>query len=498
MRAAKPQATELLEQGEALAAAGDFAQADALFLQAEREYPIGSLLLRRDCEAKTALGQRNDAIQACSRAIEWARTDPNVRALVRALVDGPTPPTTAELMTALLVTAGAHDRSPGGLTAVAASCDIAERIGDGAMLQRCAEELERIAPNDPATRRAASLLAARCPPWRFWSGWLAIAVAIAATLGDALRRLARRRPTRSGVAVAAMLAVALCARSGIAADEESIPKHGWLSKWSVNDDDPADHIPSEKDRNAEPLQFGYWLQDLTWKAQHASRKGDHAAAARYYGALADAVPDRAIGFTLACQEYETLGDLDHAINACGQALVRDGVLVKDYAHFVHLVIAKPGSLGRKETDKLTEVLTHMREDPTSRDFVDDLECEVGVRTSNVAQLRECTAGLAALAPENSRVLSYEWNLAIQEGHFALAKGLIERASAAGMPPEDTARMQEVTATSEKWHWVRVALVGLALALLLGSAGIAAITVRRRRAAPASGATPPVEKAAVPG
>jgi tetratricopeptide (TPR) repeat protein len=501
MRAASPHAAELLEKGERLAAAGDFMQADALFLEGQREYRIGSLLSRRDCEAKTALGLRNDAIQACTQAIRSSRSDPNIRALVRAFVDGPRPPSPSDLFSALGLVSADRARAPDEPTAAAAACDIAERIGDGVMLQRCAEELERIAPKDPATARAESLLSVQCPPWRFWGGWLALVVAIVVTVGHAIRRLVRRWPKRSSVVAAAALAAALCSlvgRSAAAEGEPDVPQHGWLSKWSIDETNPSAHIPSEKDRNAEPLQFGYWLQDVIWKGHHASKKGDHAAAAKLFGALADAVPDRAIGFTLSCEEYETLGDLDHAINACGQALLRDGVLVKDFAHFVQLVLVKPGPLEKKEKDKLAEVLAHMRADPAAQGFVDDLECQVGVRASNVAELRECTAALAVAAPDSPKVLVYQWNLAIEEREFALARGFMDRAGAAGLAPEKLAEMRKVTSACEKWYWTQIALVVFAVALLLGGSWLAARAVRRRRSGSAGAALPSVEKAAIAG
>jgi hypothetical protein len=368
------------------------------------------------------------------------------------------------------------------------------------MLQRCAEELQRTAPDDPATKKALSLLASRCPPWRFWSGWLAIAAAAALTLGHALRgRLSRRRLGRSSITAVAVLLVVLgsIARPGTAAaDEPAVPKRGWLSKWSIDDQNPSANIPSEKDRNADPLQFGYWLQDLTWKADRASKGGDHAAAAKFYGALADAVPDRAIGFTKACQEYEALGDLDHAINACGQGLLRDGTVVKDYTHFVDLVIAKPGRLGRKETDALAKVLAHMREDPASRDFVDDLACQVGVRTSNVDQLRECTTALAARAPDSPGLVSYQWALAIDEKRFDRARELIERARAMGMPAEGVTSLEKKTAESERWRRIQIAFALLAVTLFLSGVGIAARAVRRRRRTAGAGAA--VESAAASG
>jgi tetratricopeptide (TPR) repeat protein len=506
VRAKSPHAAELLEKGEALAALGQEAGADALFAQALGEYRGSSLLWRRHCEARTALGPRNVAIQACTQALELSRSDLNFRALVSSFVDGPVPPTTTEIAEALIITASPY-KEGAALTAAAAACDIAERIGDRTMLQRCTEELARLAPNDPATQKAMSRLSAQCPPWRFWIGWLAIALAVVTTLGDAMIRLVRRWPKRRASVVAvAVVSAALSSVAGLktaladqpASSLEATPQHGWLSKWTIDRDDPSAHIPSEHDRNAEPLQFGYWLQDLVWKAEHASKTGDHVQATKYYTAMATAVPDRAIGFTRACEEYEAMGELDHAINACAQGLLRDGVLVKDYTHFVHLVLAKP-ELAKKDKDAIAVVMAHMREDPAGRDFVDELECDVGVRTSNVAQLRECTAALAASGASGSKFLAYQWNLAVQEGKFGLARELVTRIRDSGtMPPDRIADMLKVTSSREKSHWTRVALVVFALALLSGGVGVAVRAIRRRRAASDSGPTPPAENAPVAG
>jgi hypothetical protein len=282
---------------------------------------------------------------------------------------------------------------------------------------------------------------------------------------------------------------------------EAMPSTGWLSKWTIDRDHPEANIPSEKDRNGDPLQFGYWLQDLIWKAEHAAKVGDHAQAAKFYAALAVAIPDRSSGFTLACQEYEAMGEIDRAINACGQGLFRDGVKVKDYTHFVHLVLAKP-QLSPQEKEAVGRVLAHMRQDPTGSDFVDDLECEVGVHTSNVAQLRECTAGLASRgADASSRLLAFQWNLAVQEHKFGLARDLAERAKGAGVPPEKVLEMLKVTKAREQVYWLRVAVEILGLALVCVGIGAAARAIRRRRASSGPGgatAAPPVEKAPVPG
>ena len=325
------------------------------------------------------------------------------------------------------------------------------------MLQRCAHELLRTAPNYNATQRALDLLTARCPPWRFWRDWLAIA----------------------GV----LLFLLLCALPRAAAADEPSHPHGWLSKWPVDDVHPEGHIPSEKERNADPLEFGYWLQDVSLKGEHASKLGKHEEAAKFYSVLAQVVPDRAVGFIKTCEEYEAAGERDKAINSCGEALLRDGLTVKDYTHFVHLILSKPGRLSDKETGALGQVLLHMREDPAGRDFADDLECEIGTRTSNVAQLKECTAALATRAPDDPKTISYLWALAIQEGKYDVAEGLIERARAMGVAQNSVDNMKQATRGAEKRRWRKVLLAIAAIALFLGSLGVTGRALLRRRLEP---------------
>jgi tetratricopeptide (TPR) repeat protein len=491
LRARSAHAAWLLEKGQARAAAGALAEAHALFRQGEAESPDGSLLFRADCEALAAMGRRREAVESCANALERTHSNANVLALVRALVDGPTPPTTAELFEALSITAAERDRAPEGAAPAAAACIIAESLGDGIMLQRCAEELERRDPDDPETRHALDLLAARCPPRRFWTGWGALAAASLLTLGHALRRRARRLPGRTTVAAAAMLTGAtMCMLGGTAHADDAhaaTASRARLSKWPVDDAHPESSIPSDADKNADPLQFGYWLQDLALKAEQAADRGDHAAAARFYGALAQAVPDRAVAYLKVCQQYEAMGDRERAIESCGQGLLRDGLTADDYAHFVHLVLSRPGPLGDKEALALTAVLGHMREDPGGRAAVDELECEVGVKTSNVAQLEECTARLAARAPANPRTLSYLWALAVEQGKLDEAAGIVEQARAAGMPGESVERMRQTTAgRASHRRMVRVLALG-GIGALLGAIGVLAGTRVRRRGEAATSA-----------
>jgi hypothetical protein len=460
---------------------------------------------RHACETLTDQGRRGDAVLACSRAVQTVRSDANVRALVHALVGGPAALTTTDLAIALSITA--REREAGSrITAAAATCDIAERMGDMVMLQRCADDLRTTAPDDPATARAAAILAARCPPWRFWGGWSLVAATLGGTLAHALRRSARRSRNTSRAAAPApapahapasarALTLALTLGAGLLgaaspsvarADVPPAPQHGWLSKWPIDDAHPEAAIPPENERNADPLQFGYWLQDLTWKAERSSAHGDHAAAARYYHALAVAVPDRAVGFLKECEEHEALGHRDEAVEACGQALLRDGLTVHDYDHFVQLELGQPRPLTEKETAALAQVIAHMKEDPAGRDAAADVECQVGARTSNVAQLEACTTALAARGPEDARLVSYRWALAVAKGDRDEAAALIARAPAAGVAPQDVERMSRTTQETMRQQTLRLLLSVVAIVLLVAGLGaVGRLLGARKRVADAN-------------
>jgi tetratricopeptide (TPR) repeat protein len=486
IRAKSPHAAKLLDQGEALMASGHVKEAQALFQQSHTEYPEGSILWRRDCEALVILGRREAATNACSTALGTWRSGENLRALVRALVEGPTPPTTAQLMEALQIVS--HERHFGpSITTAAAACNIAETIGDNAMLQGCAEELTRINPDHPLTRDALARLAARCPPGRFWAGWAAIFAAVVGTLVHALwRRAGGVRAKRAAVTAVALLAIAVGSWPRTAAADDDPTK--WLSKRHVDDEHPDSNIPTDAERNADPLEFGYWLQDVALKGEHASKRGNHYAAARFYDTLIKAVPDRAIGYVKACEEYKAAGAMDQAINRCGQALLFDGLRVHDYVEFIDLVVSKPGKLSDKEVGALGQVIEHMKNDPAAQPWIDDLECEVGARTANVAQLKECTSGLAVHKPTAPKTISYEWALAMASGDSRSAETILGTASAAGVAPADIEEMKKQIAALRMRSALRITAITAAVGLLLAGIAVAlrALLARRRPAIPAVG------------
>jgi tetratricopeptide (TPR) repeat protein len=484
MRTRAPAQAERLEHGEELARAGSLEQALGLFQSGLAADPVtAGLFGLRVCETLAALGRRGEAQMACWQAMQSMRTPAVIEATVRALVTGRQPPSVEEVVEAvrlLNVERAKTTQSPP--EHVAAMCTVAESLGDEAMLKHFTNELEQVAPESyPPLGRANAALAAQCPPARFWAGWMAIAAVLLLTGIDALRKVLRSRGAAAPAAFfvgLTLLGVARTAR----ADLPPAPPGAMLSQWPVDDHDPEGHLPPPEQRDANPLEMGYWLQDLIYKAGLASKHGDHAAAVKYYRAMYKAVPDKAISLRLACDEYELLGDLQAAIGACGQALVLEGLTVGDYAHYVRLILKKPGQLSDTEITSIKTVLDHMKQEEAGAGVADDLECDFALRTGRASQIQECASRMQATRPNDVQSIAYEWAAAVQAGDFGTARGLLERAKQAGAAAERLQTMQTTTdsgAKQQKEHQrlLIVVLVGL-LALAAGVSGFLVVRARR--------------------
>jgi hypothetical protein len=259
------------------------------------------------------------------------------------------------------------------------------------------------------------------------------------------------------------------------------PTPDGLSKWKVDDADPVKSLPTDEQRDHDPLQFGYHLMDLAEKGGVAAKKGDHRSAVKYFAALAKAVPDRSISFTKLCNSYEALGDWEKATDACRTALGLPGVTVADSAHFVRLMLAKRTKLTPLEVDDVTAVVDHLREQESTRQLASELQCEVGARIEDTQRLEECTTALAAVAPDDARTLSYQWALALARKDFAQARDVIAHAKNTAMPPEGIQHMEDVTRAAEPmWRKaVRDWRVPAGASIVVAAAAIALVVSRRR-------------------
>jgi tetratricopeptide (TPR) repeat protein len=482
-RALSPQAAELMEKGKSLAVAGKLEEAVGLFRRSEALLPNSPLPKRLICEGMTALGRGTEALHACYQSMQIARTNLAVRAVVRALVVGRDLPTLTHVAEALMYASSERARAPNHWVLSSALCDIAERIGDLSMLQRCTGELVRLAPDADETKQALALLNAKCPPIRFWVGWIALGLAIVGTAAHVLRRgVARvsRAPIQAVGAAVVALGFVLGATGTAHAQEKPT---GWLTTWPINEDDPESSVPDAKKRNEDPLQFGYWLQDVALKGEVYAKHGMHDKAIKFYRALAKAVPDRAISFSRLCTEYEAIDDREKAIASCGMAISLQGVTQGDYAHYVHLVLAKTGPLTSQDVGFLNLAIEGFKKDPQAHPLVDKLECEVGTRTSNVELLRECTTALVASAPNDLQTIAFQWALAMQEGKLDDARGLLERAKELGEKDEGVQSMQRAINAAARRKQLHVGLVVLAGILFAAAGAVFARSYRRRRIGP---------------
>lgn len=160
-------------------------------------------------------------------------------------------------------------------------------------------------------------------------------------------------------AVPASLALTMCAGAALAQDGAEV--HDDLAtKWKVDDADPMASIPSVEERNSDPLEFGYYLQDMLFRAEGAYRKQDWQAAIKYYKPLSVAVPAVARSFSRMCDAYAHMNEPAQAIESCREAIRLKGAKVIDHVRYVDLMLRKP-SFGASDAADVSASLDHLRE-----------------------------------------------------------------------------------------------------------------------------------------
>ncbi len=270
-----------------------------------------------------------------------------------------------------------------------------------------------------------------------------------------------------------------------------------LSKWTIHDLDPVRSIPTPEQRDADPLQYGYFLMDLSDRAEAAIRVGKHKKAIPYFEAMAKAVPNRSVSYAKLCTCYSAMSDWKNAEEQCATALEKEGVTVEDFLRYAQILLEKKADFSANDAKKLTAVIQHVREQVPNGTLADELECQLGLKLSDAGRLKECTRRLAAAAPNDSKTLTYKWSYALLRGDTAEAKRIIEHARrTAALPPMALSRMEESTRRSKfarrgplgsSWFLVMVGV------LVAGGLLACLMVVRRRQPATAlannSGAQP---------
>jgi hypothetical protein len=415
----------------------------------------------------------------CHLAAKLTYYPEDMRNEVASLMSPVARPSLDDLGVALMLVEAAVNKAADQPWGHLARCDVARRLGSAAALETCVTDLKTMARKHPLSQQALASTRFPASP-AVWLGRIAVLLILGGTLAHALRGWRRRLAFGAGVArrraagVAAALAVLLSLATTSAWAAPSIVRDR-LSEFDIDEDFPERSVPDLETQNRKPLQFGYFLQDLAGKAQAAAKKGDHAAAARFFRALTAAAPQSAYGPRQLCVETEAAGDLPAAIVACRTAITREGSTVADYERFVTVALARKAALAPLERKEIEAVIGHVESEQPGA-TPNRLRCELAIRVADQKVLESCTAALVKLAPDDPQTVSYQWALALMVHDKAKATALIDRARALGMAPDGLARMERATGEMRNRQLVRAAVL-TATALL---AVLALLALRARR------------------
>jgi hypothetical protein len=450
LAAVSARAAALVTDAESAAREGASKQAWNLYAEAWSLAPRSAIPARGICKLTLALGiqtgeERRAAGEACTRALLLGGTPEDIRNKVAALIDGEPLPTMDDLVSASLAADGASRTGPEQVWGPAARGDLALRLGDRELLDAAVAELRRIAPDHPETRRLIALAAA--PPARWsWVGRLAVVLLFILTIVHATRaRL--RRSRRALLSIVTVVALLVVARSTAAA-------------VTIDDAHPERSVPTPAQQIADPLKFADLLMELGARADAATARHDHPAAARYYVALAQAVPERSYAFDKLCEALEASGQRAEALEACGSALSRQGTTAADFTHFVKVLLAKEGPLTIAERKQAETVIAALDREPRAALIAARVRCNVAAHDHDLSALEACTARLVADAPFDPSTIGFQWALALEKNDHAGADALAARAVAAGLDRDTVARLRSATIGTRAYRVARALRWGL--------------------------------------
>ncbi len=280
-------------------------------------------------------------------------------------------------------------------------------------------------------------------------------------------------------------------RNGRASDETDL-----ATKWQVNDANPKASIPSVDERNTDPIEFSYFLQDLIARGERAFKEKNWEAAIKFYEAMGFAVPDAGVSFSRLCIAYAKLGRYDVAAGNCGRAVSLTLAKVIDHIRFIEYTlkieriqpvdvrnveaslkhlrehIAKnpqplpdtkptiePAPEPERKNDRqrsreeLVEAIKVMQERKAREILgelekkneiaagpvmhveteVEFLECRFALRLKDAPRLNACVERLRKLQVHEARILAFSWAHAVMIKDRKQAEALLQKAPAMSIP-----------------------------------------------------------------
>lgn len=246
--------------------------------------------------------------------------------------------------------------------------------------------------------------------------------------------------------------------------------------FTLDENDPEGSVPSDEVARRMPLEMGYFVMDLAAKAEEAEEAGQYARAAKFYRAMAKAVPDRATGYAKACAMHAAAREWPEAVDFCRTTLGIQGLTIDDLIRFVGVMIQKDSPITSEERSEIDGVLarleTEVGEKKGGKELVLDLRCQLAVRLEDLDALEACSNALLTIAPKSPKTFVYASTLAYARNDLDAAEDVLARAKEAGLPADAVGAMGSVLeakrASAPSWSanpfLVLVGLLAVVLAI----------------------------------
>ena len=416
--------------------------------------PADLAAARDMCRAALKSPDPSTGRDICRHAYMLGAAPEDMRNLAASMVTGLKPPTMDDLALVFLLVQTAIHVAPQEPWGYVAQAEVAQRLGDPALLDAALQHVRQLAPERAATLGAA----VRRRQAAVWGGRLFLAFMLLGTAVHALLR-SRRATRRAALPVLPVALVALLV-SGVARAQDSA-----LPAIPIDDQNPSLSVPGPDGQFKDPVKFGYLLQELLARAQAASKGGDHLAAARYYTAIAKGVPLRSYAFARLCDELIALNRRDSALKACRESLYKEGVTAGDYLRYVNLVVNRPEPLS-DERKELDGIVTHLQSLPDANVLAEQARCQVLLGARDRAGILGCAQTLQKLAPNEPATLPFAWAGAMERGDVMSARALVGKMQAAGTAQPALGRMSQATRGLLLRRIAHIALAVSAVALLM--------------------------------
>jgi len=254
----------------------------------------------------------------------------------------------------------------------------------------------------------------------------------------------------------------------------------------IDDGDPVSSVPTPEQAMQAPLEMGYFVLELADRGDAATKSGDHVAAAKYFLALGTAAPDRAVGFSKACESFERAASWEEAADACRNALGRAGVQPSDMLRYVRVMLNKDG-LNASEAEDVKAVLGRLEQGLSGGGAEQQLmlaRCQLAAKVQDSLAVSECARAVSSWPEDDARRLAILATDAIERHDWDGAREIVEHSEQAGVTSDAVTRARELIRISEERHragmtvWDRAREIWPLWLAVLGALAMAAVARSR--------------------